>query len=104
MSDTPTNLKLTDPERRRESRESAQLKVTLTTPGGEARDVMTKDQSFSGISFVTTSPMGLGQDCHVTLENADKTFMRFVAKVIRCRPMEDGSFDVAVQFRRQIAA
>ncbi len=97
-------MKMSDSERRRETREAAQLKVSLTTPGGQSRDVVTKDQSFSGISFVTAEAMGLGQDCHVTLENADHTFMRFVAKVIRCRPIDDGTFDVAVQFRRQIAA
>lgn len=91
-------------DRRREVRQSTQLKVTLNTPGGQARDVVTKDRSFSGISFITSEPLSLGHDCHVELENADQTFARFVAKVIRCRRMADNEYEIAVQFRRQIAA
>ena len=107
MSDT-TSMKLaeksSEPNRRKEVRNTAKLKVTLTTPGGESRDVMTRDSSFSGISFVAAEAMSLGHDCHIVLENADHTFMRFVAKVIRSRNVAEGEFEIAVQFRRQIAA
>ncbi len=108
MSDTTQPMKMAEPSaepnRRREVRNTTQLKVTLTTPGGACRDVLTKDSSFSGISFVTNEAMSLGHECHIVLENADHTFMRFVAKVIRSRRMDGGEYEIAVQFRRQIAA
>jgi len=106
MDDSTPTLKLTETEaeRRRETRQTAQLKVTLNTPGRPARDVVTKDRSFSGISFVASEPLSLGHDCHVELENADQTFARFLAKVVRCRRIADNEYEIAVQFRRQIAA
>ena len=106
MSDQ-TFPKITDPadlDRRSEVRLSAQLKVTLTTPGQPPKELVTKDKSFSGLSFITPEALSIGQDCHVVLENADHSFARFLARVVRTQPLADGHYEVAVQFKRQIAA
>ena len=108
MSENTTPMKLADSsadhDRRSETRLSAQLKVTLSTPGGQPRELVTKDKSFSGISFISDESLAIGQDCHIVLENADHTFARFLARVVRTHSTDEGQYEIAVQFRRQIAA
>lgn len=104
MTPTTPTIKLSESERRREVRETAQLKVTLTTAGGATRNLVTKDRSFGGISFVTEEPLSLGEDCLIVMENADQTFARFISRVVRSQNIGDRQFEIALQFRRQIAA
>ncbi len=104
MSQSTPPLKLSEADRRHEVRETAQLQVTLTTAGGKTRQLLTKDRSFSGISFITDEPLSLGTDCHIVVENADHTFARFMARVVRVSRIDEQTSEIAVQFRRQIAA
>jgi hypothetical protein len=95
-------------ERRRERRETAAIKVTMTIlngPGaGRTQELTSRDSSFSGVSFTTDQPLSLGQSCQLFLQNPDRTVARFMAQVIRSRTTVDGCYDVALRFRRQIAA
>lgn len=97
-------MKLAEADRRHEERQSTPLKVTLHLANGATRELVSKDRSFSGLSFVMPEGMALGQDCQIVLENADQTFARFMARVVRSVSLAEGLFEVAVQFRRQIAA
>ena len=103
MSLSTPPMKMSDADRRSESRDTTPLKVTLYTAGA-TRELLTKDRSFSGISFIAAEPMALGQDCQVVLENGDQTFARFTARVVRSVSIDERTFEIAVQFRRQIAA
>src|SRR3954447_20746199 len=100
MTPITPQMKLSDSERRSETRDTTPLKVTLHTTGA-TRELVTKDRSFSGISFVANESMSLGQDCQIVLENADRTFARFMARVVRSVSIDEKSFEIAVQFRRQ---
>lgn len=104
MNPAAPPIQLSKSERRREVREASQLKVTLTTASGATRHITTKDRSFSGISFITDEPLPLGEDCLIMLENVDQTYARFMARVVRSLNAVEGKFEIALQFRRQIAA
>lgn len=105
---TPPVMKLAEEERRREARDTRPDHVSLTVLEGPAAgrsfELTARDQSFSGVSFGMTEPLYLGQHCRITVHHADETCARFIAKVVRCLPLENGVFEVAVQFKRQIAA
>ena len=98
----------TDPERRGEQRQAAKIKIALSLldgpSAGQVMHLLSNDRSYSGVSFTTPQPLAIGQNCRVTLETSDQVFARFMARVVRQRVMDDGSAEVAVQFRRQIAA
>lgn len=95
-------------ERRRERRNAAAIKVTMTVlngPGaGQTRELVTRDSSYSGVSFTTDQPLSVGQSCQLFLQNPDLTIARFVAQVIRSRTNSEGNYEVAMRFKRQLAA
>jgi hypothetical protein len=95
-------------ERRRERRDTAAIKVTMTVlngPGaGQTRELVTRDTSFGGVSFTTDQPLSIGQSCELFLQNPDLTIARFVAQVIRSRTNGEGHHEVAMMFKRQLAA
>jgi hypothetical protein len=95
-------------DRRREARATTEMKVTMTVldgPGaGTTCELRTRDSSFTGVSFSTELPLSLGQNCQLLLEGGDRTFCRFVAMVIRSHMNSEGRYEVAMRFRRQIAA
>lgn len=95
-------------ERRRERRNAASIKVTMTVlngPGaGQTKELVTRDTSFGGVSFTTDQPLSIGQSCQLFLQNPDLTIARFVAQVIRSRTNGEGNYEVAMMFKRQLAA
>lgn len=95
-------------DRRREQRSTTAVWVTMTIlngPGaGSTHQLVSRDSSFSGVSFTVDQPLSLGQRCTLFLQNPDQTIARFVAQVIRSRTTADGRCEVALRFQRQIAA
>lgn len=92
-----------DRERRREHRRPAQVKATVTltdslAPAGTSYDVLTRDLSDSGVSFILRDAMSVGQTCRITLHNGKS--VSYVAEVVRARPLSTGKHEMAVQFRR----
>lgn len=91
-----------DRERRREHRRPAQVKATVTlTDGvspGASYDVLTRDLSDGGVSFILRQAMSVGQTCRITLHNGKS--VSYIAEVVRARPLSTGKHEMAVQLRR----
>jgi hypothetical protein len=95
-----------DRERRREHRRLIQTKATLTVVDGPSADsvheILTRDLSLSGLSFLLKAPLSVGQNCRIEMPvNGGMT--SHLCEVVRTRPLSNGKFEMGVQFRKKIS-
>src|SRR5438874_11186144 len=88
------------PDRRRDSRKPLQTKATLTILDGALantkHEVLTRDMSFSGVSFLLREALAVGQTCRLDVQANDSPGQSHFCEVVRSRAVRNGRFQIGV--------
>src|SRR5205823_13819938 len=81
-------------DRRRDNRKPLQTKATLTILDGPLantkHEVLTRDMSFSGVSFLLKDMLSVGQNCRLEMVLNGHGLQTFECEVTRSRPLSNG--------------
>ena len=87
-------------DRRREHRRPVQTRATVTVldgpDAGTSHEVMTRDLSLSGISFLLRTGLVPGQRCRIDLQTPGGVTSH-TCEVVRSRAVSNGRYEMAVQ-------
>lgn len=92
-------------DRRRDHRRPQQVKVVVTVLDGQgegsSHEILSRDLSPSGMSFLLKDELKTGQTCRVVGADHGQAFSYF-AEVVRSRPLSSGKYEMAVVFRKSV--
>jgi hypothetical protein len=95
-------------DRRRDMRKPLQGKATLTILEGPSanskHEILTRDMSLSGVSFLLRESLAVGQNCRLDIHSNGHPGQSYICEVVRSRAITNGRFEMAVQFRKPISS
>ena len=101
----PMVTALPELDRRNDSRKPMPGKATLTVLDGptpnSVHQIQTRDLTPTGVSFLSREPISVGLICRLDITTPGKPATH-ACEIIRSRPLSNGRYEMAVQFRKSM--